>query len=157
LLLLFASLFSIGLAIPVAASDSAGIAAAPAVPRSLLLRYLADNSLFTLLDARSAGEFAAGHISGAVNIPHDFEADIAPRLPANPGAPIVVYCKTGKRAALLRSRLIERGYTNVGVLQPDQVHWFADMAVFNCAVDAEAGSTGTILSLLNEGNTEDTE
>lgn len=157
LLLLVASLVTAGAAIPVVASNAADLSPAPAVPRALLLRYLADNSLFTLVDARSAGEFATGHLSGAINIPHDSEADIGSRLPANPEAPIVVYCKTGKRAALLRSRLLARGYTNVGVLQPDQVHWFDDMAVFNCGVDVDPGSTGTLLSLVNEGTTEEEE
>jgi phage shock protein E len=157
LLLILASLPGAGTAGPVSAADATGIASAPVVPRVLLLRYLADNSLFTLIDARSAREFDTGQISGAINLPHDSEADIAPLLPANPDAPIVVYCKTGERAALLRSRLLERGYTNIALLQPDQVHWFADMAVFNCGVDAEPGSTGTIFNLLNEGITEEEE
>ena len=39
------------------------------VPQSLLLKFLADNATFTLVDARSTEEFAASHITGAINLP----------------------------------------------------------------------------------------
>ena len=51
-----------------------------------------------LLDVRTPGEYAAGHVAGAVNIPHDALADRIGELPEPGGAPVVVYCKSGKRA-----------------------------------------------------------
>ena len=142
---------------PAGAADAATGSAAPVVPRSLLLRFLVEPGVLTLVDARSPEEFAAAHISGAINIAHDTSTDISALLPADADAPIVVYCKTGKRAARLRATLVERGYTNVGILRPGQVQWFDDMAVFNCGVDAVSTTPGNVLSLLNKGKSEVTE
>lgn len=104
-----------------------------AVPRELLLDYLADPATFTLVDARSPAEFAAAHIEGAVNVPHDALESRLDALPADRDAVVVVYCKTGKRAAKLRESLVAMGYSDVRVLDAGRVHWFDDMAVFNCA------------------------
>ena len=126
------------------------------MPQSLLLKFLADNETFTLLDARSPKEFAASHINGAINLPHDSAGDELSSLPSDLNAPIVVYCKTGKRARRLQAALVERGYSNVRVLLPEQIVWFDNMAVFNCGTPA-AGQTGkTITNLPDEGNREGT-
>lgn len=124
------------------------------IQRPLLLAYLADHSTFTLIDARSGEEFAASHISGAINIPHDTDTSMS--LPVAFDAPIVVYCKTGKRAALLRAKLLARGYTDVTVLRPQQIHWFDGMAVFNCSEPA-ADMHDRQRSLHTTGKREETE
>jgi rhodanese-related sulfurtransferase len=49
-----------------------------------------------LVDVRSASEFSAGHIPGAVNIPMD---QIEGRLAdLRPNVPVVLICQAGKRA-----------------------------------------------------------
>ncbi|WP_030174208.1 FAD-dependent oxidoreductase [Spirillospora albida] len=48
-----------------------------------------------LVDVRTPGEFAAGHIPGAVNVPLDELRDRAAGLP---DAPLIVYCGVGLRA-----------------------------------------------------------
>jgi rhodanese-related sulfurtransferase len=116
------------------------------VPQKLLLSFLADNSTFTMLDARSAEEFQASHISGAINVPHDSPIDSNTDLPADLDEPIVVYCRTGKRATALQLRLQEHGYTGVQVLQADQVVWFDGAAVFNCGVPSPQESTDVLAS-----------
>jgi rhodanese-related sulfurtransferase len=121
------------------------------VPQKLLLRFLADNDTFTLVDARSPAEFAKSHINGAINLPHDASDDDLSSLPSELNAPIVVYCKTGKRAGQLKAKLIERGYTNVRVLLPEQIVWFDGMAVFNCGTPA-AGRTDRIFESLTVDN-----
>jgi len=51
------------------------------------------------VDVRSATEFAAGHLPGAVNIPMD---EIEARLPdLTPHRPIVLVCKSGGRAGIV--------------------------------------------------------
>lgn len=107
-----------------------------AVPRDLLLDYLADRATFTLVDARSPAEYAVSHIEGAVNVPHDAPESGLDALPADRDALVVVYCKTGKRAAALRDSLAAMGYRDVRVLAAARIHWFDDMAVFNCAAEA---------------------
>ncbi|HYQ39898.1 MAG TPA: rhodanese-like domain-containing protein [Pseudomonas sp.] len=68
-----------------------------------------------LLDVREADEFQAGHIPGAVNIPRgvlEFKLGNDPQL-AERGLDIVIYCKTGGRAALAARALKEMGYLQV--------------------------------------------
>lgn len=119
-------------------------ATATPVPQKLLLSFLADNSTLTLIDARSREEFQASHIGGAINVPHDTSIDSNTGLPSDLQAPIVIYCKTGKRAAALRSKLRELGYTDVQVLQPGQITWFDGMAVFNCGVPTSQDSSNVL-------------
>jgi len=51
-----------------------------------------------LLDVRTPGEFAGGHIEGAVNIPVQ---ELGQRLAelGDKDRPIVVYCRSGKRSS----------------------------------------------------------
>lgn len=126
---------SSAVAAPVAGDSSPAVAH---IDQSILLGYLADNSKLTLLDARSAAEYETGHILGAKSVPHDHVADHADALPADLDAPIVVYCKTGKRAASLAGVLASRGFTNVRVLGPAQLFWSDTAPMFNCGVEAPA-------------------
>jgi hydroxyacylglutathione hydrolase len=66
-----------------------------------------ENGLF-ILDVRSAGEFAAGHIPGAVNIAHTRLAGHLDRLPRN--RPIVVNCRSGARSARATALLHGQGF-----------------------------------------------
>ncbi|HEY8519827.1 MAG TPA: rhodanese-like domain-containing protein [Gammaproteobacteria bacterium] len=106
----------------------------PPIEQSLLLAFLANNETFTLLDARSPEEFGVGHLYGAKNVPHDAVEAHADALPADRDAPIVVYCKTGKRAAALKERLVELGYSDVRILGPQQIVWSDTAPMFNCGV-----------------------
>ncbi|MDH3547043.1 MAG: rhodanese-like domain-containing protein [Gammaproteobacteria bacterium] len=124
------------------------------VSQALLLDYLADNSTFTLIDARSPAEFATSHINGAINLPHDADSGEFSSLPDDRDAPIVVYCKTGKRAGILQQKLMDAGYTDVRVLQPTQIVWFDGMAVFNCGVDAVDTLAGSFDQQIIEGKRE---
>ncbi len=61
---------------------------------------LASDPSITVLDVRTADEFAEGHIKGAVNIDFnadDFEAKIAALDPAKP---YLVHCASGRRSGL---------------------------------------------------------
>ena len=65
-----------------------------------------------LLDVRTPGEFASGHIDGAVNIPVQ---DLANRLGEikDKQRDIVVYCRSGGRSAQAKQVLSANGYTAV--------------------------------------------
>ena len=66
-----------------------------------------------LLDVRTVGEFASGHIEGAVNIPvGDLEAKL-PALPAKKDQTIVVYCQSGRRSSAAKQILEKAGYSKV--------------------------------------------
>jgi rhodanese-related sulfurtransferase len=65
-----------------------------------------------LVDVRSPGEYAEGHVEGAINIPiQELTENLAlmPDLDAN----IVVYCGSGHRSALVMEAMNLLGYTDV--------------------------------------------
>ena len=66
-----------------------------------------------LIDVRSAEEYIADHVAGAVNIPHD---EIRQRIHGSvpdQSTTVYVYCRSGKRAGLAEEALVAAGYTNV--------------------------------------------
>jgi rhodanese-related sulfurtransferase len=72
-----------------------------------LAARLEDGGGVQVLDVREAGEFAAGHIPGSVNVPyHDIDV-----LPAelDPERPIAAICSSGQRSAVAASLLQRLG------------------------------------------------
>lgn len=66
-----------------------------------------------LLDVRSPGEFAEGHVQGAVNVPvNELEATLG-SLPVDRNREIVVYCRSGLRSSRARTILLKAGYSKV--------------------------------------------
>ena len=104
------------------------------VATGVIIEYLADASRFTLLDARSEEEYQAAHIEGAISMPRDRIDELASALPSDTDAMIVTYCQTGARANLLKLELQDRGYSNVHILEPEQVDWSGDKPIFKAAV-----------------------
>jgi len=68
-----------------------------------------------VIDVRESGEYLAGHLPGAVNIPRGvLEFKIGDNaVLANKDLPIVLYCKTSGRAALCAVNLQRMGYAQV--------------------------------------------
>jgi phage shock protein E len=65
------------------------------------------------IDVRSAEEFKAGHLEGAVNIVHtDIAAKIA-TVTQDKNAEIQLYCRSGRRSGLAEAELEKLGFTNV--------------------------------------------
>lgn len=90
-----------------------------------LLQRIADKTAPVILDVRSAEEFAAGHIPGAVNIPHTELAQRLPSMALRPGQEIVVHCESGRRAGLAATVLREAGYTKLRNLSGHMRAWRA--------------------------------
>lgn len=65
-----------------------------------------------ILDVRSKGEFAGGHIKGAVNISVDTLKSNLDKL-KNKNNPIITCCASGMRSASAKSILKANGYTKV--------------------------------------------
>lgn len=65
-----------------------------------------------LVDVRTAPEYAAGHIDGAVNLPVQ---EIARRLGEldDKASPVVVYCLSGARSARAKRLLKSNGFSEV--------------------------------------------
>lgn len=76
-----------------------------------------------LIDVREPGEFQDGHLPGAINLPRgvlEFQVDghpamacaTAPAL-ADRGRPVLLYCRSGGRAALAAQSLAAMGFSDV--------------------------------------------
>lgn len=65
-----------------------------------------------IVDVRSPGEFAGGHLDGALNIPVEQIASRAGEVGAK-DAPVVLYCRSGARSAAAARALRERGFTRI--------------------------------------------
>jgi phage shock protein E len=65
-----------------------------------------------LVDVRTPGEFAGGHLPGAVNIPLDTLEGRAGEI-GREGAPVVVYCMSGARSGSAARILKGKGFTAV--------------------------------------------
>ncbi|MDX2020852.1 MAG: rhodanese-like domain-containing protein [Deltaproteobacteria bacterium] len=68
-----------------------------------------------LVDVRSPEEYNERHIEGAVNIPVDDLPARASEL-GNKDQPMVLYCRSGRRADRAAKTLREAGYTKVETL-----------------------------------------
>lgn len=79
-----------------------------------------------LLDVRTPEEFAEGHIPGAVLLPYDQLAARWKEAGLDPSQPIVVYCRSGRRAGIAERQLVaELGFTDVRHLAGDWLDWKA--------------------------------
>ena len=72
--------------------------------------YLADGAL--VIDVRSPGEFASGHLPIAINIPlPEIEAGV-PRRVADKSKVLLLHCQSGMRSGVACKKLKRLGYTN---------------------------------------------
>ena len=76
-----------------------------------------------VIDVREPGEFAQGHLPGAVNLPRgvlEFQIHAHPAMGcttaeplAQPARALLVYCRTGGRSALATDSLQRLGFSDV--------------------------------------------
>ncbi|GAB1351937.1 MAG TPA: rhodanese-like domain-containing protein [Candidatus Rifleibacterium sp.] len=66
-----------------------------------------------IVDVRSPGEFAEGHLASAVNIPLDVIGQQIGAHVKDKNQPILVYCLSGSRSALAKRILKGQGFSGV--------------------------------------------
>jgi len=64
-----------------------------------------------IVDVRSEGEYAGGHIKGSINIPLGSLSNNIKKL--NKNKPVITCCASGMRSASAKSMLTSNGFTNV--------------------------------------------
>lgn len=72
------------------------------------------------IDVRTPEEYAAGHVRGALLMPHDQIAALVGAQVPDKDADIQLYCRSGRRADVARDTLLAMGYkkvTNHGSLE----------------------------------------
>ena len=110
---------------PSASAPAVASASPPSIsPQALLERQAKGDSSLFVLDVRTAEEFAAGHVPGAVNVPYDQVASHLAEIPKDKD--VVLYCKSGRRAGLAAEVLQASGYTKLEHLQGDMQAWLQD-------------------------------
>jgi len=98
--------------------------AAPLItPAELAKRIASKDADLVVLDVRTAREFDAGHVPGALNIPHDQVGVRLEELASMRGKQIVLYCRSGRRSALAGETLRQAGFQNLRQLEGDYPAW----------------------------------
>ena len=98
-------LLSLCLSLPLAAQ--AGEIDEPAALKAL------QRSDAVLIDVRTEEEFASGALPGAHLIPHEQIAQRIAAVAPDKNAPIVLYCRSGRRSGIAQDNLQALGYTQV--------------------------------------------
>lgn len=74
-----------------------------------------------VVDVRTAGEFEAGHLKGAENVPVDQVGAIMASW--DKSEPLIVYCATGARSALAVQEMRSMGFTTIYHFSQGLVAW----------------------------------
>ena len=102
---------------------AAAIAGKPAVAPAAVDEIAARPDAPLILDVRTPAEYAAGHVPGAVLIPHD---QVASRLSEiGKDRWVLVYCRSGRRAGEAESILAREGY-DVRQIEGSWLRWEAE-------------------------------
>lgn len=107
------------------APPAAAATSVPTISQDALLQHqkMHGDHLF-VLDVRTPQEFAEGHVPGAVNITHDQLASRLAEVPKDKD--VVLYCRSGRRAAMAADVLQANGYERLSHLEGDMQAWVAN-------------------------------
>jgi rhodanese-related sulfurtransferase len=87
-------------------------------------KVMDSTSNVVLLDIRTFAEFKKhGWIEGRTVLPHGMVIFKIREIVPNKNVPIIVYCKKGKRSALIAYKLQQMGYENVNYLEGGILTW----------------------------------
>jgi phage shock protein E len=101
------------------AADTAPLIA----PDKLVERIEKQDANVLILDVRTPEEFAAGHVPGAKNIPHDQLPSRLAELAGAKDKDIVVYCRSGRRSEMAIDTLSSQGFERLLHLEGDMIRW----------------------------------
>jgi rhodanese-related sulfurtransferase len=115
---------SLAAALVAAVALAAEPVVAPVTQQALVERQQQGEADLVVVDVRSPEEFAAGHVPGAINIPHDRIGERLAEVPRDKD--VVLYCQSGRRAGIAAQVLAEQGYTRLLHLEGDIAAWKAN-------------------------------
>lgn len=86
---------------------------------------LTDQSSVVVLDVRTPGEFAQGHLPDAINMDVESASFGSQIATLDTGATYAVYCRSGNRSKTAMDQMKAAGFTNVTDLDGGIVAWQA--------------------------------
>lgn len=87
---------------------------------------LQSNGEALIVDVRTPGEYARSHVTGALNVPlSDLEGRLVELRAAADGRPLVLYCRSGRRARVAADILRSSGLGPVWHLDGQLSGWAA--------------------------------
>ena len=92
------------------------------LPQELVARMAAEAPP-VVLDVRTPQEYEAGHVPGAINMPHKALPDRLAEVLSFRDREVVLYCERGKRSDMARAVLLEAGFASIQHLQGHMVEW----------------------------------
>ena len=95
---------TLGTAAACSTAEGAALTAAEALPADTML-----------IDVRTPGEFAEGHLDGAVNIPVELSTFTAQVALLDPDMDYLVYCRSGRRADVAIAYMDTLGLTSTNL------------------------------------------
>lgn len=67
-----------------------------------------------IIDVREPGEYASGHVDGAINIPpQELMAGSQKLADVSKDTELILYCISGSRSAMAKNILSMQGYSNI--------------------------------------------
>ncbi|WP_148252420.1 rhodanese-like domain-containing protein [Aidingimonas lacisalsi] len=79
-----------------------------------------------VIDIRDAGDFKAGHIAGAKNIPQSQLDNRLDKLEKFKETPVIVVCKHGQASGAAQAKLTKAGFSRAFKLKGGMAQWQAD-------------------------------
>lgn len=76
-------------------------------------KEMMDNETVTIVDVRTAEEYAEGHVPGAILVDNNTIGKDQPKELPDKDAKLLIYCRSGKRSKAASDKLVEMGYQNV--------------------------------------------
>jgi len=71
------------------------------------------NPAYVIIDLRSPGDYARGHLKGAINIPYENLEEYG-KLPKN--KTLILYCERGNTSLFTARELMKKGYQTKSVV-----------------------------------------
>ena len=76
-------------------------------------KMMTAESGYLIVDVRTTGEYAGGHIPNAINVPNESINTTPPKELPDKAQKIFVYCRSGARSMQAAQKLANMGYTNI--------------------------------------------
>jgi phage shock protein E len=102
---------------------SAPLMAVELISQQTLAQRIADDNAPLIIDVRSEREFQAGHIPGALLVPHDQIDQHLELLASLTDREVVLYCQSNRRVGLVLDRFMDSGASEVRVLEGAWPGW----------------------------------